>query len=198
MKDSATTIVEQTIKQNYIGHTYFNDSWHEGIVGILASRIKEKINRPVFVFAPSINKSELKGSGRSIQGFHLRDALDLIAKNNPTLLLKFGGHAMAAGLTIERNNLTLFKDVFNEVASQLISKDQLENVVLTDGSLGKKMNLREIDEIHKKIWGQGFEKPLFVDNFIVLDQYQIAKIHKKLIIRKENERICGWTQRIFY
>ncbi len=187
MKDSATTIVEQTIKQNYIGHTYFNDSWHEGLVGILASRIKEKINRPVFVFAPSINKSELKGSGRSIQGFHLRDALDLIAKNNPTLLLKFGGHAMAAGLTIERNNLTLFKDVFNEVASQLISKDQLENVVLTDGSLGKKMNLREIDEIHKKIWGQGFEKPLFVDNFIVLDQYQIAKIHKKLIIRKDND-----------
>jgi single-stranded-DNA-specific exonuclease len=145
------------------GIALFDESWHEGVVGILASRIKEKLHRPVFAFAPS-EGGIIKGSGRSIPGLHLRDALDLVAKRAPDLLVRFGGHAMAAGVTVNAENFEKFRELFAQVAGELIAPADLTRTLETDGPLeGGYISLETARLLENEVWGQGFPAPLFLD-----------------------------------
>jgi single-stranded-DNA-specific exonuclease len=162
----------------------FDSCWHQGVIGILASRIKDKLHRPVIIFAPG-NGDEIKGSGRSIPGFHLRDALDIVSKRNPGLLLKFGGHAAAAGLTIHLNNFDKFQNAFEETARNLLSSGDLLRIIETDGDLlESEMNLGLAHNFAEKVWGQGFPYPTFNARFRVENQYVVGEKHLKLKLRK--------------
>lgn len=171
------------------GIALFDASWHEGVVGILASRIKDKLHRPVFAFAPG-EGGIVKGSGRSIPGLHLRDALDLVAKRAPGLLIRFGGHAMAAGATVNAENFEKFKLLFAEVAGELIAPADLTRTLETDGNLESGYFSLEIARLlENEIWGQGFPAPLFMDDFDVEQQRVLKEKHLKLRLRKGNTRI---------
>ncbi|MDD3352864.1 single-stranded-DNA-specific exonuclease RecJ [Zoogloea sp.] len=167
----------------------FEPGWHQGVIGILAGRIKEKFHRPTIVFARG-DEGQLKGSGRSIPGLHLRDALDLVTKHDPRLILKFGGHAMAAGLTIEENQLARFQTLFEEVVSSLIDPADLTRRLDTDGPLEDSLyNLATARLLEQEIWGQGFSAPIFDDVFQVENQRVLKDKHLKLQLRKGNTRI---------
>lgn len=171
------------------GIALFDAGWHEGVVGILAARIKEKLHRPVFAFARS-EGGLVKGSGRSIPGLHLRDALDLVAKRAPGLLLRFGGHAMAAGATLHEADLDRFRDLFAEIAGQLLAPADLTRTLETDGPLeAGYVNLETARLLENEIWGQGFPAPLFVDDFQVEQQRVLKEKHLKLRLRKGNSRV---------
>jgi len=171
------------------GIALFDPSWHEGVVGILASRIKEKLHRPVFAFAPG-EGGIVKGSGRSIPGLHLRDALDLVAKRAPGLLVRFGGHAMAAGATLRAENFEQFRELFAEVAGELLAPADLTRTLETDGALeGSYFSLETARLLENEIWGQGFPPPLFMDEFEVEQQRVLKEKHLKLRLRKSNTRI---------
>jgi single-stranded-DNA-specific exonuclease len=171
------------------GIALFDESWHEGVVGILASRIKDKLHRPVFAFAPG-EGGIVKGSGRSIPGLHLRDALDLVAKRAPGLLIRFGGHAMAAGATVSAENFEKFKSLFAEVAGELLAPADLTRTLETDGNLeGGYISLETARLLENEIWGQGFPAPLFMDEFDVEQQRVLKEKHLKLRLRKGNTRI---------
>jgi single-stranded-DNA-specific exonuclease len=171
------------------GIALFDASWHEGVVGILASRIKEKLHRPVFAFAPS-EGGIIKGSGRSIPGLHLRDALDLVAKRAPDLLVRFGGHAMAAGVTLKAENFERFRELFAQVAGELIAPADLTRTLETDGPLeGGYISLETARLLENEVWGQGFPAPLFLDEFEVEQQRVLKEKHLKLKLRKGNTRI---------
>ncbi|WP_347250160.1 single-stranded-DNA-specific exonuclease RecJ [Zoogloea sp.] len=167
----------------------FNADWHQGIIGILAGRIKEKFHRPTIAFARG-NAGELKGSGRSIPGLHLRDALDLVTKQAPDLILKFGGHAMAAGLTISEADLGRFESIFEGVVKGLIDPADLTRSLETDGPLEDSLyNLETARLLEREIWGQGFSAPVFDDTFRVENQRILKDKHLKLQLRKGNTRI---------
>lgn len=167
----------------------FEPEWHQGVIGILAGRIKEKFHRPTIAFARG-NEGELKGSGRSIPGLHLRDALDLVTKQAPGMILKFGGHAMAAGLTIPETELERFEKVFEEVVRDLIDPADLTRRLETDGALEDSLyNLETARLLEREIWGQGFAAPLFDDVFRVENQRILKDKHLKLQLRKGNTRI---------
>mgnify|MGYP002776218081 FL=1 len=171
------------------GIALFDESWHEGVVGILASRIKDKLHRPVFAFAPG-EGGIVKGSGRSIPGLHLRDALDLVAKRAPGLLVRFGGHAMAAGATLRAENFEQFSQMFAQVASELLAPADLTRTLETDGNLeGGYFSLETARLLENEIWGQGFPAPLFMDEFDVEQQRVLKDKHLKLRLRKGNTRI---------
>ena len=171
------------------GIALFDESWHEGVVGILASRIKDKLHRPVFAFAPG-EGGIVKGSGRSIPGLHLRDALDLVAKRAPGLLIRFGGHAMAAGATVNAENFEKFKSLFAEVAGELLAPADLTRTLETDGNLeGSYISLATARLLENEIWGQGFPAPLFIDDFEVEQQRVLKEKHLKLRLRKGDTRI---------
>ncbi len=171
------------------GVALFDESWHEGVVGILASRIKEKLHRPVFAFAPS-EGGIIKGSGRSIPGLHLRDALDLVAKRAPGLLVRFGGHAMAAGATLREGSFEQFRSLFADVARELLDPADLTRTLETDGALeGGYISLETARLLENEVWGQGFPAPLFVDEFDVEQQRVLKEKHLKLRLRKGNTRI---------
>ena len=171
------------------GIALFDESWHEGVVGILASRIKDKLHRPVFAFAPG-EGGIVKGSGRSIPGLHLRDALDLVAKRAPGLLIRFGGHAMAAGATVNAENFEKFKSLFAEVAGELLAPADLTRTLETDGNLeGSYISLATARLLENEIWGQGFPAPLFMDDFEVEQQRVLKEKHLKLRLRKGDTRI---------
>lgn len=171
------------------GVALFDDQWHEGVVGILASRIKDKLHRPVFAFARS-EGGIVKGSGRSIPGLHLRDALDLVAKRAPGLLVRFGGHAMAAGATLRENDFDRFQALFAEVAGELLDPADLTRTLETDGPLeGGYISLETARLLENEIWGQGFPAPLFVDDFEVEHQRVLKEKHLKLRLKKGNSRI---------
>jgi single-stranded-DNA-specific exonuclease len=171
------------------GIALFDESWHEGVVGILASRIKDKLHRPVFAFAPG-EGGIVKGSGRSIPGLHLRDALDLVAKRAPGLLIRFGGHAMAAGATVNAKNFEKFKSLFAEVAGELLAPADLTRTLETDGNLeGGYISLATARLLENEIWGQGFPAPLFMDDFEVEQQRVLKEKHLKLRLRKGDTRI---------
>ncbi|WP_310493678.1 single-stranded-DNA-specific exonuclease RecJ [Dechloromonas sp.] len=171
------------------GIALFDESWHEGVVGILASRIKDKLHRPVFAFAPG-EGGIVKGSGRSIPGLHLRDALDLVAKRAPGLLIRFGGHAMAAGATVNAENFEKFKSLFAEVAGELLAPADLTRTLETDGNLeGSYISLATARLLENEIWGQGFPAPLFMDDFEVEQQRVLKDKHLKLRLRKGDTRI---------
>lgn len=160
--------------------------WHQGVIGIVASRLRERLQRPVFVLATA-QDGELRGSGRSIPGFHLRDALDLVDKRLPGALLKFGGHAMAAGLTLAPGSLAEFADAFECVARELISPEMLNRRIETDGALElSDMTVESASLIKQSVWGQGFAEPLFCDTFDVVEQRRIGGSgeHRRLVVRK--------------
>jgi single-stranded-DNA-specific exonuclease len=171
------------------GIALFDPSWHEGVVGILASRIKDKLHRPVFAFAPG-EGGIIKGSGRSIPGLHLRDALDLVAKRSPGLLIRFGGHAMAAGATVNAENFEKFRESFAQVAAELLAPADLTRTLETDGNLeGAYFSLETTRLLENEIWGQGFPAPLFMDEFEVEQQRVLKEKHLKLRLRKGGTRI---------
>ena len=171
------------------GIALFDDGWHEGVVGILAARLKDKLHRPVFAFAHGEN-GVIKGSGRSIPGLHLRDALDLVAKRAPGLLLRFGGHAMAAGATLRAGDFDRFRALFAEVAGELLAPADLTRTLETDGALeGGYYSLAIAHLLENEIWGQGFPAPLFLDEFAVEQQRVLKEKHLKLTLRKDGARI---------
>lgn len=162
----------------------FDSDWHQGVIGILASRIKDKYHRPVIIFAPGA-EGEMKGSGRSINGFHLRDALDLVSKQHPGLLLKFGGHAAAAGLTIRSSDFEAFHEAFEQAAQMLLTPADLTRVIETDGDLAlTDINLELAQSLERQVWGQGFPQPSFNARFYVESQRIVGEKHLKLKLRK--------------
>ena len=172
-----------------IGHSLvlFNDKWHQGVIGIIASRIKEKYFRPTLVFARD-ESGFLKGSGRSIPSLHLRDALDLVSKKYPKIIMTSGGHAMAAGLTIKEEDFTKFSEVFDQTSQELLSESDLNISTEVDHSiLDQDLTYKSVNLINKEILGQGFPSPLYSDEFEVISQKIIAEKHNKLLLRK-NEK----------
>lgn len=157
----------------------FDPDFHEGVVGIVASRLKDKLHRPTFVFAASAapgKEHEIKGSGRSIPGFHLRDALDLVAKRHPGVLLKFGGHAMAAGCTVAREQFETFERAFAQVAQEWLDAATLTRRIDTDGPLAPEYCRADIvDTLHREVWGQGFAPPTFSEEVEVVSQRLVGE-----------------------
>ncbi len=168
------------------GLCLYDEYWHQGVIGILASRIKERVHRPVIAFAPG-DEGEIKGSARSINGFHIRDGLDAVAAKHPGLLKKFGGHAMAAGLTIAAEDLPAFSDAFDaEVRRQLDAQD-LTQRILTDGELAESAFSMELAEALRNAgpWGHQFPEPLFEGRFHLLQQRIVGQRHLKLVVMPE-------------
>ena len=183
MQDSANISLDDVQVENQYSISMYQPDWHQGVIGILASRIKERHHRPVIAFADA-GDGLIKGSGRSISGLHLRDALDLLSKHQPNLILKFGGHAMAAGLTIRGDNFELFKHGFEAVVRSLITEADLESVLEVDGSLSSdEMNFQTAQVLENQVWGQGFAPPLFYDEFEVLNQRLLGEKHLKLTLK---------------
>lgn len=167
------------------GIVLYQADWHQGVIGILAARIKDQFHRPVIVFAQESEGSPyLKGSARSIMGLHMRDVLERIDVNYPQLLVKFGGHSMAAGLTIHSDNLKQFEDCFDEAIAQFISAEALQGVIYTDGELqGCELSLETAELLAQAgPWGQNFAEPVFEGNFRILQQRLLAGKHLKMLV----------------
>ncbi len=161
----------------------FDPSFHEGVVGIIASRLKDRVHRPTFVFAVGQDGS-LKGSGRSIEGFHLRDALDLVSKRHPALLVRFGGHAMAAGCTIARADFEAFREALQRVASEGLGAGAVERVVLGDGPLAPEhFDIATARLLDDQVWGAAFDAPVFCDVVEIVSQRLVGEKHLKLAVR---------------
>lgn len=190
MKDSALSKDILGSLENKKAIALYDASWHQGIIGILASRIKEKFYRPTIIFAKD-EEGRLKGSGRSISNFHLRDAIDLISKKNPNLIMSFGGHAMAAGLTILENDFSLFEIEFESVASDLLNANDLSIEFEIDHSILDDINIDGINLINSEIWGQGFPAPIFKDSFQVLDQKIIGGKHVKCTLKYKEKKFSA-------
>lgn len=165
----------------------FDPDFHEGVVGIVASRLKDKLHRPTFVFAASSapgKEHELKGSGRSIPGFHLRDALDLVAKRHPGVILKFGGHAMAAGCTVAQEFFDEFEQAFALVAQEWLDAATLTRKLETDGPLAPEYCRAElVDVLHREVWGQGFAPPTFSEEVEIVSQRLVGEAKNHLSIK---------------
>jgi single-stranded-DNA-specific exonuclease len=176
--------------------TLFDEGFHEGVVGIVAGRMKDRLHRPAFVFARAQDGS-LKGSGRSIPGFHLRDALDLVSKRAPGLLRRFGGHAMAAGATLEPGALAAFDAALQQVAREALDAATLQRTLRTDGPLDLQwFNPETVALLDAQVWGSGFEAPLFCDQVEVLQQTLLKERHLKLRVRHAGQvRDAVWFQR---
>ena len=195
MQDSALITLENIeVSENY-SLSIYNAEYHQGVIGILASRLKEKYHRPTIVFADAgivsadADGAIIKGSGRSIANFHLRDALDLVTKRHPQLIIKFGGHAMAAGLSINQADFAAFQNAFEAVAHELLTEADLQASIETDGSLdAKDTSLQTALVLAASVWGQGFPQPLFNDAFKVINQRIVGEKHLKLILEKTQKR----------
>ncbi|AWI81082.1 single-stranded-DNA-specific exonuclease RecJ [Parazoarcus communis] len=188
MQEEALLRLEGFDAGNNASIALFEPDWHQGVVGIVAGRIKERLHRPTIAFARS-SDGELKGSGRSIPGLHLRDALDLVTKREPDLIVRFGGHAMAAGLTINESALDRFRDVFEEVVSSLVDPADLQRRIETDGALESGyMSLESARMLDQEIWGQGFPAPVFDDVFRVERQRLLKDKHLKLELSRGGTR----------
>ncbi len=169
----------------------FEPTWHQGIVGLVASRIKESKHRPTIAFANAAD-GEMKGSGRSIEGVHLRDMLDLVTKTAPGIIKKFGGHAMAAGLAIDANRFDDFCRAFEKVVAENCDEDVFERHVFVDGPLQvKDISVSLVEAINAQIWGQGFLPPLFTNEFKVLHQTVLKGGHLKLMLELDGMRFNG-------
>lgn len=167
------------------GMCFYQADWHQGVIGILASRMKEKCHRPVIAFAKS-DDDTIKGSARSIPGVHIRDALDLLAKRHPHLLTKFGGHAMAAGMSIKESDYEAFATAFNDIITEWVTADQLEASLYTDGPLAPEDFSLEFAEQLRLAgpWGQAFPEPCFDGEFEVLQQRIVGQKHLKLTLKE--------------
>ena len=180
MQQAALAALEHIDPTDGYSLALFDETWHQGVIGILASRLKDKFHRPVIAFARA-QQGEIKGSGRSIPGLHLRDALDLVAKRHPHLLKKFGGHAMAAGLSLHETHFEEFKNAFEEVAKSLLTPADLTRIVETDGELEHgDFSVEIARSLEQQVWGQGFPQPLFDGMFKVDSQRVVGEKHLKL------------------
>ncbi len=188
IQEAALAALDDIDPANKAALTLFDPSWHQGVIGIVASRLKEKFFRPTITFAPA-GDGMIRGSGRSIPGFHLRDALDLVYKRHPQLIDKFGGHAMAAGLSLREENFSLFSEAFDQVAREWLTVADLEHVLEHDGSLPSAYyTLDFIGQLDQQVWGQGFPPPLFCDEFRVLSQRVLKDRHLKLQLERDNRK----------
>ncbi|WP_415302279.1 single-stranded-DNA-specific exonuclease RecJ [Alcaligenes sp. SJTW-7] len=187
MREEALRAAELAEPETSATVCVYHPEWHQGVVGLVASRLKEKYWRPTLAFAQG-NEGEIKGSGRSIPDVHLRDALDLVSKRYPGLILKFGGHAMAAGLTIEEDNYDVFVQAFDEAVQELTGRFQFDPVIETDGSLEPEhINITVAGMLQKQVWGAGFPAPVFRDRFFVRQQRLLKNKHLKLNLERNGE-----------
>lgn len=188
MQDTADNALEDLDTAGRYSLSLYQPEWHQGVVGILASRIKERYHRPVIAFAQA-GDGTLKGSGRSISGLHLRDALDLLSKRQPDLMIHFGGHAMAAGLTIQEADFERFNAGFEVVVAGLLTPADLEAIIEVDGELdAADIHWDTACAIERQVWGQGFPQPAFCDMFQVIDQRVVGERHLKLTLSKQGKR----------
>jgi single-stranded-DNA-specific exonuclease len=200
MRDQAFLIAESLLAEGVNGEfeappalCVFDAGFHEGVVGIVASRLKDKLHRPTFVFAASAapgKEHELKGSGRSIAGFHLRDALDLVAKRHPGVLLRFGGHAMAAGCTIDAEQYEVFNTALSQVAREWLDAATLLRRLETDGPLAPEYRRTDlVDTLHREVWGQGFAAPTFSEEVEVVSQRLVGEKHLSLKLKHQGQPV---------
>ena len=203
---------EQVLKSLSFNKEHFNESnlpnaialyqqdWHQGVIGIVAGRLKEKFHRPCIVFAngsedTDINaeQQQIKGSARSIIGLHIRDLLEHIDSQHPNLILKFGGHAMAAGLSIKQQDFDKFQTIFNELAGKWLKEEDLQNIILSDGELDTNhLTLTFAEQLRGAgPWGQNFPEPLFDDLFTLVQQRIVGEKHLKLVVKKQGEVFDG-------
>lgn len=189
MQQAAETALSYCNVDSLATLTLYDGRFNEGVVGLVASRLKEKVNRPTIVFAPT-DDGALKGSGRSIAGVHLRDALDLVSKALPGAVLRFGGHAMAAGLTLRsEGDLPAFRDAFEKAVRNMVDASVFERVIYTDGGLAPdEITERLVQAIDSQIWGQGFDAPVFANEFRVVRQSLVKDAHTKLILELGGQR----------
>ncbi|MEQ1774518.1 MAG: single-stranded-DNA-specific exonuclease RecJ [Burkholderiales bacterium] len=191
MQESALAALEQNADASGYTLSLYDPQWHQGVIGIVASRIKDKFHRPAVAFARG-NEGEIKGSGRSIRGLHLRDALDLVSKRAPGLILRFGGHAAAAGLTLRETDFERFQKLFEDVVRALLSPADLEREIETDGSLPvEHATLDAAHALRDGIWGQGFPEPRFLDPFEIVQQRIVGERHLKLRLRRDGKIFDG-------
>ena len=174
----------------------YNADWHQGVIGLVASRIKEKYHRPTIAFARA-SDGELRGSGRSIEGVHLRDTLDLVTKRAPLLVHRFGGHAMAAGLTMPTSSYDAFVSAFEDATRTSCDRTLFERTITTDGALAaNEVVLSLIEAIDSHVWGQGFPAPLFDNEFVVVEQRLVKDRHLKLVLDLDGRLLHGvWFSR---
>ncbi|RZL95162.1 MAG: single-stranded-DNA-specific exonuclease RecJ [Variovorax sp.] len=198
MRDQALLLAESLFDESEAppaAISVFDAEFHEGVVGIVASRIKDRFHRPTFVFAASAapgKEHELKGSGRSIPGFHLRDALDLVAKRHPGVLLRFGGHAMAAGCTVAAEHFGTFAQAMATVAQEWLDAATLTRRLDTDGPIAREyMRVDLVDTLHREVWGQGFAPPTFSEEVEVLSQRLVGEKHLALKLRHQGQPVDG-------
>jgi len=183
MHDEALAHLEKVEAGEAFGISLYDASWHQGVIGILAARIRERFHRPVVAFAPGPS-GQLRGSGRSIPSLHLRDALDLVDKREPGLLLRFGGHASAAGLSIREPDFDRFRTAFDATLRELLTPSDLQLRIETDGSLlPSEMNLALAERLSETVWGQGFPQPRFRGDFRVEGQRVIGGNHLRLELK---------------
>ena len=188
MQENALAIMERVSLDDRYSVCLYDPEWHQGVIGILASRIKERYHRPVIAFARGAD-GELKGSGRSITALHLRDALDLVAKREPGMLSRFGGHAAAAGLTLREADFERFCTAFEAVVRAQLTPADLRLVIETDGALAPEhLTIDAARLLEGAVWGQGFPAPVFEDEFKVLDQRVVGERHLKLSLGKHGVR----------
>ncbi|MDF7759368.1 single-stranded-DNA-specific exonuclease RecJ [Kosakonia cowanii] len=186
MQAEALTLCEQLERSSETlpgGLAMYHPEWHQGVVGILASRIKERFHRPVIAFAPA-GEGVLKGSGRSIQGLHMRDALERLDTLYPGMMLKFGGHAMAAGLTLEEANFDAFQQRFGDLVTEWLDPALLQGEILSDGPLTAQEMTLEVAEMLREAgpWGQMFPEPIFDGEFRLLQQRLVGERHLKVML----------------
>lgn len=178
----------------------YQQDWHQGVIGIVAGRLKEKFHRPCIVFAKgsdddsiTAEQQEIKGSARSIPGLHIRDLLEHIDSQNPNLILKFGGHAMAAGLSIKQQDFEKFQRLFNDLAGKWLKSEDLQSIILSDGELAiNHLTLAFAEQLRDAgPWGQNFPEPLFDDTFKLIQQRIVGEKHLKLVVEKQGEVFDG-------
>jgi len=194
MRDEALVLTDGMAIGEQQTLVLFHPGWHQGVIGLVASRLKERYGRPVFAFAPH-EDGLIKGSGRSVPGLHLRDALDLVSKWEPTLLIAFGGHAMAAGVMLREADLPRFTALFEEAVARLAPDGLNPNILETDGSLPlSEATLSTAERLQDVVWGQGFPAPLFLDTFALLEQRLVGGGHLQLrLCRNDGDRQAAFA-----
>ena len=191
MQDSALEMLASVEAGDGFSLSLHRPEWHAGVVGLLASRLKDRFHRPVFAFAAD-SDGRLKGSGRSIAGLHLRDALDLVDKRHPGLIERFGGHAAAAGATIASERFEEFREAFEKVAREGLTPADLEQRIETDGELEPRdMTIDFAAAIRDQVWGQGFPEPRFSGHFAVESQRVVGEKHLKLMLVLGRQRFSA-------
>jgi len=191
-QEALTSLEKLSIDQSNLPYALclFESDWHQGVIGLVASRIKEKYYRPTFAFARA-NNGEIKGSARSIPGVHIRDMLDLVDKKIPGVILKFGGHAMAAGLSLLEKDFILFNQTLNAILKEQVADELLQNVILSDGQLAsEQFDLSIAQELRDAgPWGQGFPAPIFDGTFELKQQRIVGQKHLKMILQQGDKLI---------